>query len=729
MKRKLEDVQNNAQEDESDSDDDDFGPSFALHEPTSGENSNTNAQKKRKRTLAHEKVFLSKLPSGQLYERSYLHRDVITHVAIARSTDFILTASRDGCVKFWKKTEDGIEFVKTFKAHILPITSLTVSQDGKSLCTTAYDRTIKIYSVLGCDMLDMIDELSYFPANALWCQRTKPPIDTTLVVSEMQSSVFHIYSVRSGATSTTLNGQRKKSLLEKLCVVSNHHSSPIRALTYSQQHDCVISIEQKGIIEYWHPRRDYAKVTKESNLISFDRKFTTDLYDLAKAQSLATSVTASPNGKHFCVTSADSKIRVFNFRSGKLLCLYDESSDVFANLQSQGKLIGIDTIEFGRRAAVENDINKACSEAIQHQRDLQSDVTKQQLDNGGQNDDKGNPGILQQLLKAGGSAHLSKTMSPPPSNCVFDDSGHFLLYPTLYGIKIVNLVTHKVRRVLGKLEASERFLGIALYQGIPAVDSQRRKSHKHSSKAVSQEEISRGGASLEDPTLFCLAFNRKRFFMFTRREPDGKGDGLFEGEGRDVFNERPDGAIDANGNQSSSNVRRIQEAEANRGKGVSHSLPRKAIIRTTMGDMELKLFPDEAPKTVENFVTHAKNRYYDNVIFHRVIKTFMIQTGDPKGNGTGGESIWGGTFEDEFHSIRRHDKAGIVSMANAGPGTNGSQFFITCIPTPWLNDKHTVFAQVVHGLPVVKKIENVPTDKVDKPLDPIHILNIDVFMS
>ena len=101
-----------------------------------------------------------------------------------------------------------------------------------------------------------------------------------------------------------------------------------------------------------------------------------------------------------------------------------------------------------------------------------------------------------------------------------------------------------------------------------------------------------------------------------------------------------------------------------------------AIIHTTYGDIHVRLFPDVAPKAVENFVTHARNGYYNNIIFHRVIRKFMIQTGDPLGDGTGGESIWGREFEDEFSNLK-HDHPYTVSMANAGPNTNGSQFFIT----------------------------------------------------
>jgi peptidylprolyl isomerase domain and WD repeat-containing protein 1 len=132
---------------------------------------------------------------------------------------------------------------------------------------------------------------------------------------------------------------------------------------------------------------------------------------------------------------------------------------------------------------------------------------------------------------------------------------------------------------------------------------------------------------------------------------------------RDIFNEKPqkDGA--ASGDSKSRQQRPGDTGAA-------------AILHTTMGDIHLRLFPEAAPKTVENFVTHARNGYYNGTIFHRVIKKFMIQGGDPLGDGTGGESIWGGEFEDEFSSLK-HDKPYTLSSANYGPNTNGSQFFIT----------------------------------------------------
>lgn len=142
-----------------------------------------------------------------------------------------------------------------------------------------------------------------------------------------------------------------------------------------------------------------------------------------------------------------------------------------------------------------------------------------------------------------------------------------------------------------------------------------------------------------------------------------------------------------------------------------------AIVKTNMGTIEIELFADQTPKTVDNFVGLANKGYYNGIIFHRVIANFMIQGGDPTGTGRGGESIYGAKFNDEFVATLKHDSTGILSMANAGPNTNGSQFFITLVPTPWLDGKHTVFGKVINGMDVVNAIGKVETSKPgDKPV-------------
>ena len=154
-----------------------------------------------------------------------------------------------------------------------------------------------------------------------------------------------------------------------------------------------------------------------------------------------------------------------------------------------------------------------------------------------------------------------------------------------------------------------------------------------------------------------------------------------------------------------------------------------AIVETSKGNIKIELRADMAPKAVENFVTHSKNGYYNGLIFHRVIKDFMIQGGDPTGTGAGGESIWGGKFADEFAPNAVFDKAGILAMANSGPNTNASQFFITTVPTYWLNGRHTIFGYVKEGFDVVKKIEAIPTTSKyegNKPLEDVKIISIKI---
>jgi peptidylprolyl isomerase len=140
-------------------------------------------------------------------------------------------------------------------------------------------------------------------------------------------------------------------------------------------------------------------------------------------------------------------------------------------------------------------------------------------------------------------------------------------------------------------------------------------------------------------------------------------------------------------------------------------------MQTNQGTIRIKLFPEHAPKTVENFLGLAKKGYYEGIIFHRVITEFMIQGGDPTGTGRGGESLWGKPFEDECSPELSFSKRGLLAMANAGPNTNGSQFFITTALTPWLDGRHTIFGEVVDGYEVVEKIERTPTGRDDRPVE------------
>ncbi|KAG8488597.1 hypothetical protein CXB51_016499 [Gossypium anomalum] len=574
-----------------------------------------------KRPLQFEQAYLDSLPSANMYEKSYMHRDVVTHVAVS-SADFFITGSVDGHLKFWKKKAVGIEFAKHFRSHLDPIEGLAssmslllvhsstmtcsamqVSADGLLCCTISSDRSVKVYDVVNYDMMVMI-RLPYVPGAVEWVYK-QGDVKAKLAISDRNSSLVHIYDARAGSNEPIISREI--------------HLGPVKVMRYNSAFDIVISGDEKGIIEYWSPAT-----------LQFPE--------------------SDPDGKQFSITSPDRRIRVFWFRTGKLRRVYDESLEVAQDLQrSDAPMYRLEAIDFGRRMAVEKEIEK--------------------------------------------------TETAPQPNAVFDESSNFLIYATLLGIKMVNLHTNKVARILGKVESNDRFLRIALYQG----DRSSKKVRKIPAAAANVNESK---DPLTDPTLLCCAFKKHRIYLFSRREPEEPEDAT---KGRDVFNEKP----------PADELLAVSDI----GKAVTTSLPDNVILHTTMGDIHMRLYPEECPKTVENFTTHCRNGYYDNLIFHRVIKGFMIQTGDPLGDGTGGQSIWGREFEDEFHKSLRHDRPFTVSMANAGPNTNGSQFFITTVATPWLDNKHTVFGRVVKGMDVVQGIEKVKTDKADKPYQDVKILN------
>ncbi|KAK4634614.1 Peptidyl-prolyl cis-trans isomerase-like 1 [Fulvia fulva] len=152
-------------------------------------------------------------------------------------------------------------------------------------------------------------------------------------------------------------------------------------------------------------------------------------------------------------------------------------------------------------------------------------------------------------------------------------------------------------------------------------------------------------------------------------------------------------------------------------------MAQNVLLETSMGAIVVELYTDHAPKTCQNFSTLASRSYYNGTIFHRIIPDFMIQGGDPTGTGRGGASIYGNKFEDEIRSDLKHTGAGILSMANSGPNTNGSQFFITLAPTPWLDGKHTIFGRVKSGMRVVQRMGLVRTGAEDRPEEEVKIVS------
>ncbi|EAY20958.1 peptidyl-prolyl cis-trans isomerase, cyclophilin-type family protein [Trichomonas vaginalis G3] len=258
-------------------------------------------------------------------------------------------------------------------------------------------------------------------------------------------------------------------------------------------------------------------------------------------------------------------------------------------------------------------------------------------------------------------------------SAMFDRTDSILIIPSAFGIKFYDSQTGTLLRIIGRVEMQERFNSLAFLKS-------------------------------DVPMLLASAFNKQRFYLFTNENgKSGK---------RDAFNEKV--------------TEEVVKAVTKVPRVLASSLPRVATLHTMMGDIKFEMFPEECPLTVENFVTHSKRGYYDNTRIFRVERDFCIQMGDPTGSGIGGESIWGGYFDDENldNVINNFSEAWMVGMANEGKNTNGSQFFITTNPAPSLNGKHTCWGRLVSGKETIQKIMTVEIDKYKHPLDPILIVNI-----
>lgn len=578
--------------------------------------------------LAGAADFLAALPAAAAYEKSYMHRDVVTHVAASAGAGFLVTASADGHVKFWRRTPAGLEFAKHYRAHLGAVAGLVLSPGGRLAATWDGEGAVKVFDVAAFDMATML-KLSSAPSAVAWVG-AGAGTEGLLAVATGEGGGVAVYDVLDDAADPLFT--------------TAPAGAPILAMAYAPTVDAVITADGRGVLDYWRADAAAREGVWPADAVRFALKSDTDLFRLAMDKTTAVSLAASPDGSRFAAVGGDGKVRVFDFATGKLKATYDESPAAAASLQRDGgDAVRLDAVDFGRRLAVDRE-------------------------------------------RAGDPA-------APRPNCVFDDSGHFLILGSLLGIKMINLVTHRLARLLGKGESGERFLRVALFQAAPRAAAARGRA---------------AAAAAGDPLLIATAYGKHRFYVFSNAEPEG------DGAGRDVLNEKPraeDLLLAAGG-----------AADA----AATPSLPKCAVLRTTAGDVTLRLFPAECPMTVENFSRLAAAAYYDGTLFHRVIKGFMIQGGDPLGDGTGGASVWGKPFADEIVGSLRHDRPFTLSMANAGPGTNGSQFFITTVPTPWLDGKHTVFGRVVKGADVVQAIERAKTGKNDRPLVDIAIVSVDV---
>lgn len=267
-----------------------------------------------------------------------MHKDQLCFTTFTPYTDFLITASVDGVVKFWKKTFGGIDFVKEFRAHNGEIKSINVSADGRSFATAGADKTVKVFDVITFDLL-VILTLDSTPKCVCWVHNRGASLPL-LAVSFEDSPSIRVYDGRG-------ENQQPLHTLKSL------HRRPVTLMAYNNEYDCVVSADEGGMLEYWRPSGTYEK---PDNV--FAMKSSTNLFEFKKAKSVPTSITISPTGAQFATFSfPDRQVRVFDFASGKLHRTYDESLATITDMQQAGTALQrLEDVEFGRRLAVEREI-------------------------------------------------------------------------------------------------------------------------------------------------------------------------------------------------------------------------------------------------------------------------------------------------------------------------------------------------------------------------------------
>ena len=650
---------------------------------------------KKKRRLEQEPPprSLQEIPSSQHYQVSYLHRSIITQIAVSSKHDYILSASEDGIVKFWKRTPSSqkcLEFIKSYLAHVGPIlTMITSANGGDHAASIGMDGCIKFYDVVSFDVTGMIraKDILFPPSDSnsnsnsnnsrkgeYHCEAAFVTREQNLLAVSSRNSI-HVFD------SITLS----KSPIQKISL----HASSITTFQYSYERNCVLSADESGVLELWDCSLTFSSSsssntsstksplendddnhhgennetqnegnkqqiisashpTMAKNGIKYESKMDTDLYVFLKKKKKKKSTTNNNptmtpacaiaialSKDNFVVYSSERKILLFRFETAKLLITYDERIKVYDDAIFQKKMYNLDAMDYGKRAATECEINDSPI--------LQPNLRRTDLlyDRDSEYNTHGDVQLQQLVID-------------------FDATGRYLLIPTLLGIKVIDTQTHKCVKIIGKEDASlQRFITVALCTGEAKVDKQMElaraaadssgappvsASAKSGSASKSSNTNNQRDDNFSDPLLISLSYQKKRLFVFSTHDPivasgedeEATNEAIIS---RDVLNEPPD---------PSDLLSSKTEYGTNAQSESQNILGKEAILRTTIGDIHFRLFGDLTPRTVENFCTHSRNGYYDDVIFHRIIKGFMIQTGDPLGDGTGGESIWGGEFEDEF---------------------------------------------------------------------------------
>ncbi|SCM23444.1 peptidyl-prolyl cis-trans isomerase, putative [Plasmodium chabaudi chabaudi] len=628
-------------------------------------------KKTHKKVRINNDIYLKNIPTNKNYEVSYMHTDVVTHVLVSNKKKYIVTGSCNGVIKFWYKNVGSIEFVKHFKIHSDEIIYLFMSEDEEFLGSLSKDKTYKQFDISSFDM-NIIIKLNFLPKTGEFVYSSFFSTSVKVAISSSEKPRIYIY----------------KPLESDTCIHTiDLSSSIIEIIKYNKVYNLCILSDNKGIIDIVDAT-NFKFPNKKNNNNPMINNSDIENNDM----DVLTSIDARYNGAKQIAFSYKSETDLYELCKYKTyaLCINISSDGEFMVIFSENYFIRIYKFKTMK-------LYRVYDESTEMYLTAQNDPLKKNLHIDSL--DFGKRLFIEKEIKK----HI-KNQNMKLDMVIFDESNQYIIYTTFIGIKVVNFITNQLCYIIGKNETNLRYLSISLYQKI--IPANKIKTNVHESLYINEKNIS-------DCALFCTVYKKARFYVFTKKIVNEH-----ELDERDIYNEQP--------NQNELNSLLSTKSIENIEKNNNNKTPKSAIIYTTMGEIHISFFYKECKKTVLNFATHSTNGYYNNCIFHRVIKHFMIQTGDPGGDGTGGESIWGSEFEDEFFDHLNHSKPFMVSMANCGPNTNGSQFFITTVPCPWLDFKHTVFGKVTQGTKVVLDIEKVRTDKRDKPLDEIKILNIKI---
>ena len=463
--------------------------------------------------LEYRQPVIKELPNADLYEISYMHRDDVLYCLVLKH-DFLVTISVDGHLKFWKIIRGGIEFVKHYRAHLGSVDCYTNNND--MLVTCGSDKYCKVFDILNFDMINMIQLPAEASAICLF--------NNNLLGIANKESKIDIYDCFGG------------KLFEINC-----HKSPVVLMAFNPKVNICVSIDEVGNMEYWKPDSE-----NNSHQLGWT-KAQTDLYEFRKNRLVPRLLNFNHDHSMFVTYELKDRLyRIWDFQTGKIIAKVDDSLEFLT--KEQEDLKKLDPMEFGRRLALEKELEK-------------SNVC---------------------------------------TNAVFDETGQYLIFPTIFGIRVYDWRKQETMYWLGQLETI-RFLNIGLYQGSP------QKKFMTIEMAASDNKVIRD-AEETDPALYASAYKKERFYILTTREPN-----TADQDTRDIFNEKPS----------------IQQQSIAKTEKVA--LSTSCTIHTSFGDISLRLFPEFAPKAVENFTTLGKEGFYDNTIWHRCIKGFMIQGGDPEG--------------------------------------------------------------------------------------------------